>query len=486
MNALRLSLIAFCVQFIAGCVPEKRVVWTSDGTTGAVVSDSGVFLVDADGRALPGRAELHALRAAWCRDGKRLLVVHQSNTQSWDDISAVLTDTQRERVIETARAVKPRILAHKGDWDHFEMIPNQDTPGGLLAAVLVYLRDKDASGMREKLGDKWTSLTEIKPNIHRLEVYERDGERLIARRTLVSSLDDITFPASSPDDRYVAFNMDYWDGAEADSGRALQIAELAGGKARPVAVHVATGFDWSPDGLSLAFIRSSVKHAESENVLQLGSLATIRVRDDQGDLLKEWAEQKDRAGLLFNPVACVKWMRDGRLLFASVEMTLPATQHDMPRQWSIFAVDPRVAAGLSRVLARDFDAPIHPAIGLFEVSPDESRVLIPCEHGQVAIYALATGETQLLLPSVNSKADMKSLPTWRNDSEVCLVNPESDSDGASAKAEVVVWKAGTIRPISKDWPSEMRQGWIGDTPADKPAESAATPKTNSSEPAQPR
>ncbi|MBX3395529.1 MAG: hypothetical protein KF841_09185 [Phycisphaerae bacterium] len=478
MKASRLVLIALCVGFIAGCVPEKRIVWTADGRTGAVVSDRGVFLIDANGRPLPGRAGIHALRATWCRDGSGLLIVSQITVNTWEEVSAVLTDAQKQHVIETAQVVKPRILAHEGDWDHFEMTPNQDTPGGLLAAVLVYIRDKDPEGMREKLGDKWKSLTEIKPNVCRLDLYKRDGDQLTFRRRLVNSLDEISCPASSPDDQFVAFNMDYWSGAEEMTGRALQIVGLEAGTPRPVAIQVASGLDWSPDGRHLAYVRSSVRRKESEAVLQLGSLATIRVRNDQGELLKEWTEQIDRAGLLYNPMACVKWLRDGRLLFVSVEMTLPATQHDMPRQWSIFAVDPRVAAGLSRVLARDFDAPINAAIGWFEVSPDESRVLIPCEHGQVAIYNMATAETQLLLPSVNPQADVKSLPTWRDNSEVWLVDPGS----APANPEVVIWKAGKIRPISENWPNELREGWIGHSPAGSD-ESKATPDQQSTKPA---
>ncbi|MBK8270301.1 MAG: PD40 domain-containing protein [Planctomycetes bacterium] len=278
------------------------------------MSDKGFFLINGDGKVLPGRAELSAVRAAWSRDGKRLLGVHRTESDSWSDIESVMSEAQRKYVVEKSKIAKPRMMAYTGDWKEFEILPEKNIPGGLLVAIVLYLRDNDAEGLPEKLGDKWKELSEVKPTIWHLQILDRDGDTLKSGRVLVRSLDEIIFPTASPDDKYVAYNSDSW--GESGMGRSLFVVSADGGAVRVPAVNVAAGFDWSPDGQRLAYVRSSLIHNGIDEYLQLGSLATIRIRGDDGALLKEWETLEDRAGLLFNPFT-IKWAQRRALLFGS-------------------------------------------------------------------------------------------------------------------------------------------------------------------------
>lgn len=455
-----LITVGLALSMVCGCIPEKRVVWTHDGSVAAVVSDKGFFLINGDGKVLPGRAELSAVRAAWSRDGKRLLGVHRTESESWSDIESVMSEAQRKLVVEKSKIAKPRMMAYTGDWKDFEILPERNIPGGLLVAIVLYLRDNDAEGLPEKLGDKWRELSEVKPTIWHLQTFDRDGDKLKSGRVLVRSLDEIIFPTASPDDKYVAYNSDSW--GESGMGRSLFVVSADGGAVRVPAVNVAAGFDWSPDGQRLAYVRSSLIQNGIDEYLQLGSLATIRIRGDDGALLKEWETLEDRAGLLFNPFTCIKWLSDGRILFASVEMTLPATKHDMPRRWSIFAVDPRVAASVTQVLGRDFDVPMEAGFATFEVSPDEKRVVIPCSDGEVAIYNFATGETTKLMNKDLSGQKTRMLPSWKSNSEICYVQPRTAESTDRGIGVVTIWKDGQNHYLSESWPDELKDGWLQD------------------------
>lgn len=446
------------LALVCGCIPEKRVVWTHDGQMAAVVADEGVYLINGDGNVLPGRAPVKAARAAWSRDAKRLLVVHRTEISTWKEASEILTPAQREQVIEQSKVAKPRIMSHTGEWDKFKLLPDESAPGGLVVSIILYLRDNDQGELREKLGDEWKEISEIKPNLWHLQSFTREGDELRPGTTLFRTLDDIVFPTASPDDRYVAFNSEYWGGEQ--SGVTLFVVPSSGGEAIPAAVKVAKGFDWSPDSRQLAYVRSPLVQNGVEEMLHLGSLATIRMRGEDGALLDKPAEPEDRVGLLFNPVTCIKWLRDGRILFASVELTLPATKHDMPRRWAIFVSDPRVAASVMRVLGRDFDEPIEPSFALFEVSPDETRVLIPCDKSQTAVYTLATGESTPVLPPDGLGSKTLIVPTWRDNHEICFAQPQPGTADGKETWEIALWKDGETRVISKEWPEAMRREWL--------------------------
>jgi hypothetical protein len=223
---------------------------------------------------------------------------------------------------------------------------------------------------------------------------------------------------------------------------------------------VAMDYDWSPDACSLAFVRGAVPNADKPSQLYLGSLTTVRVARPDGALLKEWEQQEDKVGMLFNNILSVRWLSDGRLMFSSAEVTLPATTHDMPQRWSLFVLDPRTPASVCRVVRRDFDQPLELSTPLFCLSPDEKCVLLPASGGRVIRYDFASGEAALLAGEEDAKSGIRSLPSWRSASEICFVRVTAAELGKETVAEVVLLKDGAPTSISGAWPEEMKDGWL--------------------------
>ena len=57
-----------------GCIPDKRIVWSSDGKRAAVSTDHGLYIIDHEGRVLSPRLEpLYSSREQRCLVKKIML-----------------------------------------------------------------------------------------------------------------------------------------------------------------------------------------------------------------------------------------------------------------------------------------------------------------------------------------------------------------------------------------------------------------------------
>ena len=457
----RLVTLSLGLGLIAGCLPKQRIVWSPTGLRAAVLSQRGLFFINESGRVLPPRLSGHVEACDWFADGRRVIVAHSTKAAGWDDIAAVLTEEQRAKIKAIAEEVRPRMLAHEGDWDDFEMMPQEQNkmPTHLELAVAIFVRDRLAEGLREKLGEDWEELQRLEMDISHLEVFVVEDTTLRSERRLVNSIKTIDRPSVSPDGSLAAFLMSPL--LDDEGGPALHVIEIRGGSTRQVASGASLDYDWSVDGRSLAFIRSSSAAGGDDDQLQLGTLTTVTVADSDGRLLEEWTERKDRAGLVFDRAMGVRWLKDGRLLFSSIEVRLPATTRDMPQRWSLFVIDPKMPTTVYRALGHDFTGPLDMCIPMFAVSPDETRVLLPGPNGRVMLYEFASGEATELVAKGDDKT--RAMASWRDNSEICLIVPGSVEKDERKAAQVALWKNGKTTAMSGDWPDEMKEGWlIGD------------------------
>jgi hypothetical protein len=202
--------------------------------------------------------------------------------------------------------------------------------------------------------------------------------------------------------------------------------------------------------------------AEGKENVQLGELATVIVAEADGSLCKDALEAKSRVGLLFSSQLDVHWLADGRILFTSAEMTLPATTPDMPQQWMLFAFDPKMPAGVIRVLGRDLSEPLDPSWPMALPSPDGKRVLLPGPHGAWTLYEIETGQTTVVVAGGEDNDRQYSLPAWRSNSEVCLVVPSPVAETKEIRGKVILWRDGQARSLSDKWPEEVLNGWSPD------------------------
>ncbi len=300
---------------------------------------SSAALSDADCE-LSEKLGPEGARAAWFPDSKRLLVVQKTPLRGWRDIADHLTADRREAVEAAAVDLNRQARAFSGDVQQFEPQFSEPLTGGERAAVLFCLRDEHAEGMAEKFGEAWDKLAEAEYSIGSFEVFEVRGLDARRRESLFTWLDGLHELRISPDGRHMAFVS----GMPTLKGDALRlyVASIDGDtRVQAVADYVAQNFDWTPDGHGLVYAHANLPPAEDGKALRLGAISRRVVADDQR-LLEAPGEVEDLVGLLFDEQLRVRSLADGRILFCASEVTLPATEKEMPQTLSLFTVDPAV------------------------------------------------------------------------------------------------------------------------------------------------
>jgi WD40 repeat protein len=409
-HCMNLSLI-LALAMTAGCLPEKRIVWSPDGQRAAVATPNGLFFIDSKGIVLPSKLTQTPARCEWFADGRRLAVAHTRKVKGWNDVKGLYTAQQVEAIVKAAEDAHTRAMSYDGNWDDFKFDPQDTLTSGMETAAFLCLRDEHAQGLPDKLGAKWEEFQKIEPAVWLLQVFTWKESALEEGVVLTRTLEEIRQPHISPDGKNVAFLMN--TSTSRNEALSIYLAPSGGGGIRNVADNVSVDYSWSPDGRYLAYIGCNSPTSDDQRTIQLGAVTTVAVADKAGMLLKEWSERNERVGLLFNGSLSVKWLRDGRLLFSSFEVTLPATPRDMPQEWSLFVLDPRMPASVTRVLARDLAHPREPSLPLFELSPDESNVLLRGSKGRFSLYNFASGDETDLVSADDPKGQMRCLASWQ-------------------------------------------------------------------------
>jgi hypothetical protein len=285
------------------------------------------------------------------------------------------------------------------------------------------------------------------------------------------SLDAFEGLRVSPDGQAVAFR-----GAAPgdDSAKPLFVLPLDG--SRPpvhVADRVAQFPDWSADGRQLVYATTKATIEDGGKELRLGIIAQRRVRDEGGAWLATLPDPEELAGIVFQNEVRVRCLRDGRVLFATMEIQLPCTSEDMPQRAALFAVDPGRQPGVTRLVSRQAESELPDAIFLFEVSPDECHVTVPGGNGRVAVLTLATGETWEIVGE-KEVDHLRTEPSWRSADELCFAfvpGPEGAKERAAIALVKLDWAAHKAerKIISAAWPEDLTTDFLVDKKAALPA-----------------
>lgn len=446
------------ISVLTGCIPERRVAWSPDGSKAAVATPNGLFMIDSEGKVLAPKWEGSGVRCDWFRNGRKLAVAYSTKARSWNDIATTFTSAQVNDIKLNADKIRERLLAHEGSWQDFQLDPENLMPKSRQIGALLYLRDNLAEGLKDKLGDKWEDLQKLEVDLWHLRVLNLNGDKFDAEPELVRSVNEIVQPRVSPDGKNIAFLKTLED--KPGDQLALYVTPADSSAIRTITDDVAIEYDWSPDSTGLAFVHCTAPRSQGAGNVYLGSLATIRIANADGTLLKQWEKQEEKVSLLYNVLLTVRWLTDGRLVFSALEVTFPATIHDMPQRWNLFVLDPRTPAGICRALRRDLDLPLEPSFPLFNFSPDEKQVLLSATNGRVVLYNLASGESKLLDEVGDPKGGIRSLPSWRSPTEITFVRMVAGAPGENPRAEAVLLKDGKAKILSSDWPEQMKEGWL--------------------------
>ncbi|MBP7747387.1 MAG: hypothetical protein KA383_14815 [Phycisphaerae bacterium] len=458
---------------VCGCLPEKRVTWSPDGRWATVRPTDGLYLCDESGR-LSARVAESVRSVAWLPDSKQLVWSRTELVKTWEALEPLLTPEQRKTIETRGPRLREELMTHQGGWDGFEPESIHGLSDGETPALLIYVRDKLGDGLAEKLGEKWDELKGMSANANMLELVRlNDAGTSGPARVIVRSINAYEDLCVSPSGKLVAYRSAAASGSQPP---ALFVVALDGGTPQLVADHAAAYPDWSADSRYIVYAATNTPGDDDDKNLRLGVVARRQVCGAGGTPLAELPDPEELAGIVFQNWVRVRCLRDGRVLFATLEVHMPCVSADMPQRAGLFAVDPGRQPGVTRLTARAADDTLPDALMLFELSPDQRHVAVPGGDGRIAIFTVATGDIWAVLGE-GEVDQLRTVPAWRSNNELCCAVVPGPK-GEKQRAEIALLKLDfdarqvERRIISTTWPQEVVTEFLQDkdsAPMSQPA-----------------
>jgi hypothetical protein len=478
MKHWKYLVCAITVFIIAGCVPT-RYSWSPDGKWMTVISDDGLRIAGADGNLLPSNIAGVQV-AAWFPDSKRVIVSREVDVASWNELTKYLSPQQTVAISQAGDIARHAAMDY--DWnkpvdDKWEdllnlLIQNETAANHDVsiyhdwpAAIGVYLRDHNSDALRKKVpAEQWKELGQFNQSVFFIEICEVDpsGPKLGAR--LMTSLKVVRDLRVSPTGLAATVVT---EGNQDHCCNLSVVAANANGKSLLLSDRAAWYPDWSPDGKQVIFAQARAGLGKDGS---LGTLArTAPIIDDAGKLADKAVAPEDLAGILYSEFTRVRSLADGQIIFASVELTLPATSSDLPQHLQLFSISPGKQATVTRLLTRQALEQIGDDAQYFELSPGGNFASIPDSSGRVTLVDLRTGGVSGVqdkeMKSSKDQAALLTVPQWRNSDELTFAAP-----GEGNHRDVTLWSisknSGT--QLSANWPANF----IDLRPTTQPADNA--------------
>ncbi|HUJ42137.1 MAG TPA: hypothetical protein VLW52_00895 [Opitutaceae bacterium] len=447
---------------MAGCL-EKHLVWSPDGRQAVVIAKDGLHLCDPDGRLTPLLMP-DVDQAAWLGDSERLVVVRERRVGDWSTIARFAGAERAAALAAQAESIWRQFEAG-GKWGVLTMEQGKDKTAAFLK---IFLRERHGEALRAKLsaGD-WDDLSGKQVDLSQLIPARIAGGQITAGAVLHEGLEKIENLRLAPGDQMIAYTTD--DALGSDDDCRLLLARIDDTEVALVAEHTNLSPDWTPDGRALVYVQAAGTPSQKDDL----RLATLVRREviDEGGRIKVAEKPEELAGLMFSNTTRVRCLRDGLVLFNTVEFSLPITTKDADvEREKLFMWDAARQSTLVRVIPRLEQEKLPKNLTFFEVSPDEKRLLVGGVDGEVSVLTLATGEVEELQKA--GDYNLMAAPVWRNADEVTFArrNPAVDGRNPERKVEivrrkVVMQKGDAETVLSRDWSREMLESVF--SPGDK-------------------
>ena len=466
-----IALIVAALSVTAGCLPRQLVVWSPDGSRAVVMTQKETYVCDGDGKLAKTNLGV-ATAAAWMSDSRRVVLAVNQTAEKWADLVPALDEPTRRAIIAIADELDKKILqtptGKKLPEEQAEAITKATFEGkeNLMPAVLLYLCDHRAEAVKKYYGDEWEDLRKVSVTYSRLSVCRLDGMSLKPDCVLLNSLKGIQEVRLSPGGKRVAMvtPSDRAEQADALWAHTLWVAEIAA-KATPVEVADIIGLfpDWSPDG-KLVYLQAA--GMKDDKPIGIGMLCSRGVVDADGNQPKP----QQLAMTSFDPSQTVRCLPDGRIVFTSAELSIPAASHDTA-QSRVFVYAPDEEPKVKPLLI-DEAAEELAGMSILALGPDGKTVCVS-NGSKVAVVSLANGKLTWVQRETKNAG---MLPSWRKAGELCFLKAPGKDDGEDARDEVALWSNGKVRTISKDWPDEVMEN-LTFAPKKKPMLTTSMPAT---------
>jgi hypothetical protein len=156
---------------------------------------------------------------------------------------------------------------------------------------------------------------------------------------------------------------------------------------------------------------------------------------------------------------------DGRVLFASSMMTLPAKVTTSELESRLFLVSAD-GESLEPIPTAPGDLPAN--LGYFVASPDGKRIaVVEGETDAVAVVDVDSGRTQIISPP-HPNWGCRTIPAWKSAAELTF----AALHGSEAKPAWMLWsEVAGLRCLSEKWPADTMADWLEFKKPDPAAES---------------
>lgn len=443
--------LALASAMSAGCFPRQLIVWSPDAGRAVVMDSNSTSLCDGDGKL--ARLDVGAAQAAaWMPDSKSVLLAVRASADTWAELAKAIDEPTRQAVIAAAGELEKAILAKPADEDLSDDVVQAivkrvfEGRGSLVAPALVHLRDVRPDALRERIGEKWKEMAKLSVPYTQLRLFDLNDMSLKPAAVILNSLQGVHELRLAPNAKAVAYVA---ASDRTKDGLTLYLTPLTAKAApRELADRVSFFPDWSADGRHVVYIRSA--GAEDARPVQVATLSRRQVADADGHLLDELPKAENLAAVVFDNLLAARCLADGRILFASAEMTLPAAV-DAPRPISLFAYKPGEPGEVTRVIPRQAKTQLPPSL-VFDLSPDQ-KLICMTDDAKVCVVALADGQITWVQ---QAEGKLRTLPSWRSAGELCFIIPAA-KDAPQSRPEVTLWSAGKTRVISTNWPDKVME-----------------------------
>jgi hypothetical protein len=460
--------------------------WAPDGEHALVRGTEEIGVIDRNGKVAGSIANARA----WMPDSQRVIVVRAVPPKDWNEYAALLGEARTQLVISAAEAMRVLLRDYRGDWSKFAdsnpLEKWQEQYGALtakyqggtwmdslangLTGPVFFLAQKhpeEVAPLLKAVGAEPGGSELLQPRIAELVIRSMVPDDAKSERLLARTADDILWCRAAPHGEAIAYVV-------GEPVRPALYVVSAGGGDAPVRVDEgATEAAWTPDGAWLVYIKTTLPFDALNDHMGLGTITRRRVCTTQGKIAATLDDAEDLAGLLLGKgtgfrVACLP---DNRILFAGVVAKLPGVTADLPREITLFTLRIGETPVVTRVIKEPAPASLPNRLDRFVINPSGELVAIPGDSGEVAVVSIATGEVELLQPTIadfretdalaNSGTLARPAPAWRGANELCYVIPRGDPRGSASRGEVIMQTLrGESQTLSKTWPDALADRFL--------------------------
>jgi hypothetical protein len=495
INFLLITLY-IAIAFIIGCIPEDSLQWSADGSTGIYSKDGVLYLIDGSTGSLTQIApkETTTNWPAISPDGTHFAYGKIVKVDDFDNALNSLPPGQVKVIKTYAEILKQKILT-EGIKDGKLPRLGEAVSSGLAGIgtkksfndqhtdwVNRYLVENADTQLAEKIGPELIKKNKEEDLTYFQLVLARTADPN-DKKILATSSQQLWRIRFSLDAKLIAYVTDRINGDTFEVGFNLYIASPSENiSAALVEQAVAIGYDFSPDGRAIAYMKPEAEDFDKDKFV-LGSLVEKTVTDPNGKLLASPVNlddnedtslathncngpAKELAGVGYYSWMYISYARDGRIFFTSAKMSLPSSKLDEEKV-TIFCCDAFTGA-ISEILpqiALDFT---EGNCYLFTLSYDSKKILLPGNNNTLGIYALGQDldSSKILIDKNESFGDdspPKLVSQWKGKDQIsCLVAENShylcpDPNMPARRKEIVILDADVKlkEVLSKDWPDEL-------------------------------